>query len=105
MAVGGPCVIFAPVVFVLMVLALPLWPVAIILLGLLWCLVWPVERILRAIGLNAKSEWSNHVAYWLVVAIKPKYFFDPVNVRAKRRAQFGITPRQDADKPQDPTDA
>jgi len=95
MAIGGPCVIFAPLVFLLMVLAIPLWPVAIVVVGLMWLIVWPLERLSKALGMNALRGWSANVAYWFIIALKPKYFFDPVNVRAARRAKFGIPTREE----------
>jgi len=90
MAIGGPCVIFAPLVFVVFVLALPFWPIAIVLLALAWCVTWPLERAVKALGGRALGGWSAHVAYWLLVSVKPWYFFDPIPVRAARRARFGI---------------
>jgi hypothetical protein len=99
MTLAGPCIMFAPLVFVVMALAFPLWPVAIVAVGLLWCLVWPLERLFKALGIGAMSGWSNHVAYWFIITLKPKYFFDPVDVRAARRAKYGIKPREDSPSP------
>ena len=90
MALATPCAIFAPLIFVLFILALPLWPVALVLVGLAWCVVWPLERLLSALGAGAMRGWSAWIGYAFVVILKPWYFFDPVNVRAARRARFGI---------------
>lgn len=91
MAFGGPCVIFAPVVMVAFVLAIPLWPVAIAVVGLMWCVTWALERLMMAFGGRANRGWTANVTYWFVLTLKPWYYFDPPSTRAERRARFGGT--------------
>ena len=88
MLIGGPCVIFAPFILVLYVLAMPLWPLAIGAVGLLWCVVWLLERVWSAFGSKAMDGRAGTVAYWFVVCAKPWYYFDPPDVRAARRARY-----------------
>ena len=98
MAVGGPCAIFAPFVFLLFFLLLPFWPVAIVLVALAWCIVWPLEKLTNAVGSDVMAGWTAWMSYAVVVTCKPWVYFDSPEKRAARRARMGI-----ADKPLDAT--
>ena len=90
MAVGGPCAIFAPLLFLLFFLLLPFWPVAIVLVGLGWCVVWPLEKLARATNTGLMRGWTAWVSYAFVLSCKPWLYFDSPEKRAARRARMGI---------------
>ncbi len=72
----GPCLLVAPVVAVVAVLAIPLWPVAIVVLGAAWLVTWPTERAMRALGLVDRARASAALARWFGVALRPWNMFD-----------------------------
>ena len=63
--------LLAPLVAVLALLAVPLWPVAIVMIGALWLLTWPLERGARLLGLAAFRGWSAAIGRTLFVVAKP----------------------------------
>lgn len=79
MALIGPCVVAAPVVGVLAIVALPLWPVAIILVGACRLLTWPLIRMASG------AAWARTLDARLVRAfrfvLRPWSFFDPPHER------------------------
>ncbi len=76
MAAIGPCMFVAPLVPVLMILAIPLWPVAIVTLSALWLVTWPLERLLHALGVRQLDGAARRVARWLGYALRPWSFFE-----------------------------
>jgi len=72
----GPCMFLAPVVFVLMLLAIPLWPVAIVVVTVMWLVTWPVEQMLRLVGIRRADGAAATVARWLRVVVKPWVLFE-----------------------------
>ena len=73
----GPCTLLAPLVLVVAILAVPLWPVALALVGVTWLLVWPVERLLGALGVSVMQGWSLSIGRLFRVLLTPWTYFDP----------------------------
>lgn len=75
MALIGPCIVAAPVVGVVAILALPLWPVAIVVVGIVRLPVWILAR------LSPSSRWATRFDQRLGSAFKlvlrPWSWFDP----------------------------
>ncbi len=69
--------LLAPLVAVLAILALPLWPVAIVLVGAAFLLIWPVERLLGLMGTRWMSGWSAAVGRAFMLVLRPWRYFDP----------------------------
>ena len=42
----------APLVLLLAILAIPLWPAALALLAVAWVIAWPLEALGRALGIS-----------------------------------------------------
>ena len=72
----GPCMLLAPLVAVLAVLALPLWPVAIVIVATTWLLVWPIERVTALCGLRFMQGWSVALGHTLYYVVKPWAYLD-----------------------------
>jgi len=73
----GPCIFAAPLVAVLAILAVPLWPVAIVVLGVSRLVFWPIERIVTLLGYHWGARVSSKLTAWFKVVLKPWNFFDP----------------------------
>lgn len=75
--VFGPCMFVAPLVPILMLVAIPLWPVAIVLVTGLWLVVWPLERATRMMGMHRLDGASAKVGTWLKIVVRPWILFEP----------------------------
>ena len=73
----GPCMFVAPLVFVLALLAIPLWPVAIVVLSALWLVAWPLEHLALLFGLRGMRGASAKVGKWWRFIVAPWKLFDP----------------------------
>lgn len=73
----GPCTLLAPLVLILAIAAVPLWPVALVLVGAAWCVVWPAERLLGAIGVTAMQGWTASIGRLFRALLTPWTYFDP----------------------------
>ena len=75
-ALFGPCMFVAPLLFLLIPVAIVLWPPTLLILGILYLIVWPFAAIARALG----SGWlpSLHAAMrrWFIVLLRPWRYFD-----------------------------
>jgi hypothetical protein len=80
----GPCIVLAPLIAVLALLALPLWPVAIVLLGLLWLLVWPMEHLALVLGLRDHAGVSDTLRRWFLNVLRPWVYFEERKRRLER---------------------
>ena len=74
--------LLAPLVAVLAILALPLWPVAIALLGVVWLLLWPLERVISFTGAPAMRGWSAAVGRVFYIVLKPWVYIEKRYPRA-----------------------
>ncbi len=66
----------APLMPVPMLLAIPLWSVAIVFLAVMWLVTWPRERACRVAGVHSFQGASNVLAGWLRTLLTPWTFFD-----------------------------
>lgn len=73
----GPCIVVAPLVFLAVLLAIPLWPVAILCLAVLWSLAWVYERACGVFGVRICGGAAAAVARWLRVVARPWTLFEP----------------------------
>jgi hypothetical protein len=73
----GPCMLAAPLVAVLAILAVPLWPIAIVVLAVARLVFWPFERLVTAMGYSWATRASSKLAVWFKMALKPWSYFDP----------------------------
>ncbi|MFI5245770.1 MAG: hypothetical protein ACHQQR_11120 [Gemmatimonadales bacterium] len=73
----GPCMFVAPLLLLLVPIALVLWPPTLVVLGVLWLVMWPFA----AVGRRYSVRWlaSSHAALgrWFVVLLRPWRYFDP----------------------------
>ncbi len=72
----GPCMLLAPLVAVALIVAIPLWPVALALLAALLMVTWPIEQLCRLLHFPAFTGASATVWRWLVWTAKPLNWFD-----------------------------
>lgn len=72
----GPCILFAPLLIALALLAIPLWPVAIILCALWWVIAWLAEHTCRVFRIEACVGASQRAARRLQMALRPWRLFD-----------------------------
>ncbi len=72
----GPCMLLAPLVFILALLAVPFWPVILALIGLTWLVLWPVERMAVWMGLRTTMGWTAAVGRVFRIVLTPWTYFD-----------------------------
>ncbi|MHB8839996.1 MAG: hypothetical protein ACYC7F_13720, partial [Gemmatimonadaceae bacterium] len=72
----GPCMFVAPLAAVALIIAIPLWPVALALLSALLVVTWPVEQLCRLLRIPAFRGASATVWRWLAWMAKPLNWFD-----------------------------
>ncbi len=73
----GPCMVAAPVVAVAGILLLPLWPLAILLVGLLRLAVFPMAWIARRAGMAWGHTVSGQLATAFRLVLRPWTYFTP----------------------------
>lgn len=70
-----PCLILAPVVIVGLGVVLPLWIGALALFALTFVVVWPLDRLLRLVGvgwLSPSRAWLARALHWLTHPTLPE---------------------------------
>jgi len=72
----GPCMLVAPLVVVALIVAIPLWPVALVLLAVLLAVTRLVEMLCRLLRIPAFKGASATVWRWLVWMSMPLNWFD-----------------------------
>lgn len=72
----GPCMFVAPLLFLLIPVAIVLWPPVLLLLGVLWLLVWPFAAIARRLGWTWLPRLHAAMTRWFVVLLRPWRYFD-----------------------------
>lgn len=75
----GPCMLLAPFVLVLAILAVPLWPVALAAVGLCWLIVWPLERLFAALGRRTLQGATVKIGRLFRTLLTPWTYFDSPN--------------------------
>ncbi len=72
----GPCFLLAPLVVVAVIIAIPLWPVAMVLLSALLLVTWPLEHLCALLRIPAFRGATVRVWGWLKWMSKPFNWFD-----------------------------
>jgi hypothetical protein len=72
----GPCILGAPIVVALFVLAIPVWLAALALVAALWIVTWPVERLCALIGIRALGGASARLGRVLRTLSRPQRWLD-----------------------------
>ena len=72
----GPCMFVAPLLILLIPLAVVLWLPTLALLGLLYLLVWPLDAIGRRFGARWLVSTHARLGRWFVVLLRPWRYFD-----------------------------
>ena len=73
----GPCMFVAPLVPIALLIAIPLWPVALVGLAVMWLVTWPLERACRILGVRLFQGASATLTRWFRTVLTPWTFFDP----------------------------
>ena len=73
----GPCMFVAPLLILLLPVAVVLWPVVLLAVGVAYLLLWPAAILSSRLG----ARWlpARHVAIgrWFVTLLRPWRYFDP----------------------------
>jgi hypothetical protein len=72
----GPCMFVAPLLILLIPVAVVLWPPALLVLGLLYLLVWPFALIGRRLNLQWLTSAHAALGRWFIVLLRPWRYFD-----------------------------
>jgi hypothetical protein len=72
----GPCMFVAPLLFLLIPVAIVLWPPVLLLLGVSWLLVWPFAEIARRLGGTSLPRLHAAMTRWFIVLLRPWRYFD-----------------------------
>ena len=72
----GPCMLIAPLLFLLIPVAIVLWPPVLLILGLLCVIVWPFAALGRAFGVGWIQSMHATMRRWFVVLLRPWRYFD-----------------------------
>ncbi len=79
----GPCMFVAPLLVVLIPVAVVLWPPVLVILGVLWLLMWPLAAIGRATGIAWLPRAHAALSRWFIVLLRPWRYFDAPTVPAR----------------------
>jgi hypothetical protein len=77
----GPCMLVAPLLIVLIPVAVVLWPPTLVLLGALWLVLWPVAAAMSSGGVRPK--WHATLGRWFMVLLRPWRYFDAPRRKAE----------------------
>ena len=72
----GPCMFIAPLLFLLIPVAIVLWPPVLVILGLLYLIVWPFAAIARQLGIKWLPSLHEKMRRWFIVLLRPWRYFD-----------------------------
>jgi hypothetical protein len=72
----GPCMFVAPLLILVIPIAIVLWPPTLVLLGLLYLVVWPFAAIGRRLGVRWLATAHARIGHWFVVLLRPWRYFD-----------------------------
>jgi hypothetical protein len=76
-ALIGPCMFVAPLLVVLVPVAVVLWPVVLAATGMAWLVLWPLARGARAVGVAWPTRWAAGAGRLFVTLLRPWNYFDP----------------------------
>jgi hypothetical protein len=77
----GPCMFVAPLLILLIPVAIVLWPPVLAILGALWLLTWPLASIGRRTRAPRLERPNAALGRWFRVLLRPWRYFN-----APRRA-------------------
>ena len=72
----GPCMFVAPLLVVLIPIGIVLWPPVLLILGVVYLLVWPFALIGRQFGVRWIVSVHVRLGQWFVVLLRPWRYFD-----------------------------
>lgn len=72
----GPCMFVAPLVVLLVPVAIVVWPVAVVVLGASWLAVWPAALVAERLGGRWLPERHRALGHWFRVVLRPWNYFD-----------------------------
>jgi hypothetical protein len=73
----GPCMFVAPLLVLLLPVAVVLWPVVLVVLGVACALLWPVATISALLGGRWLPARLATLRRWFVFMLRPWRYFDP----------------------------
>jgi len=80
-AVFGPCMFVAPLLVLLIPVAIVLWPPVLAVLGVLYLVLWPLAAAARALGMQRPPAWHAALGRWFIVLLRPWRYFDAPRVK------------------------
>ncbi len=72
----GPCMFVAPLLIVLIPVAVVLWPPVLLLLGVLYVLLWPFALAAKRFRVNWITSAHAALGRWFIVLLRPWRYFD-----------------------------
>ncbi len=96
----GPCMFVAPLLVVLIPVAIVLWPPVLVIVGALWLVTWPLAAIAEQ-SMLARAHAA--LGRWFIVLLRPWRYFDAPTVQAK--PDVPADTRADAPKSDAPPDS
>ncbi len=72
----GPCMFVAPLLILLIPVAVILWPPALLILGAVWLIVWPFAAIAQRLGVKWLVSFHKTLGRWFKVLLRPWRYFD-----------------------------
>ncbi len=80
----GPCMFVAPLLVVLIPVAVVLWPPVLLLLGVVYLGTWPFAALGRATGIAWLPKMHATLKRWFIVLLRPWRYFDAPAGNIKR---------------------
>ena len=80
----GPCMFVAPLLVVLIPVAVILWPPALLVLGVVYLVTWPLAALGRASGIAWLPNMHATLRRWFIVLLRPWRYFDAPGGNNKR---------------------
>ena len=82
LALIGPCMLLAPLVVLLVPVALVLWPVVLAALGAAWLVTLPVAVALWVAD-GSPPHWHAVLGRWFTYTLRPWQYFEPPRAAAE----------------------
>ena len=72
----GPCMFVAPLLIVLIPVAVVLWPPVLLLLGVLYLVLWPFALAAKRLRVGWMVSANAALGRWFIVLLRPWRYFD-----------------------------
>jgi hypothetical protein len=72
----GPCMFAAPLLVLLVPVAVVLWPVVLVALGASYLLLWPAAILSSRLGYPRLRDGHAAIGRWFVTCLRPWNYFD-----------------------------